>query len=385
MHTGYLVKRQFIYYFCITRYSNYIMTINMNKKLFWVAVATLVVGVSSCTKEKVTESFSLKVDAENICDDFTDVYESYYNAVGIAKDSDIMTVDIQGKNYNDCVNKFVSLLNKAEGQFSVKTNWEEAVSVVAQDSKYTEVYRKEFGANTENTEYHSDLFSWYNKSELTPKAGEYIKEYYVDTWGSRMSADGLSKKYPKSHDLNDWAGGRYVYMSAVTTRNPAEAVTGAFILKSTTGVCKKEIVYNGVTYQCSSELDNSVLPNYRNRDINEEAGGPWLFLYTTHDESTGKRLLSGTYVCRKMESFGTSSLSSTLDDFLKNQKLTIVGDELEFMPGSYAVSTEDDLNNIKLEHRDGPQERDLNYGQDMNEGAGGRYIYFLLQWEKVPE
>lgn len=359
----------------------------MNKKLIWVAVAALAVGFTSCKKDNDnhTETFSVKVDAESLCDDLTDVYEAYYDAAGIAKYSDAMTVDIQGKDYDDCVKKFVALLEKAEGQFTSKTQWDEAISVVAQDSKHVEVYEKEFGANAENEEYHADLFAYYGKNDLTPKAGEYVKELYVDTYGSKFSstADAYAKKYPQSHDLNDWAGGRYVYMSVETTTNYHEAVTGAFILKSTTGVCKREITYNGITYQCSSELDNTVYPNYRNRDLNEEAGGPWLFLYTTHNTSTGKRLLSGTYVCRKMESFGSSSLPSTLDDFLKNQKLTIVGDELEFMPGSYAVSTESDLNNIKLEHRDGPDGRDLNYGQDMNEGAGGRYIYLLLQWENA--
>jgi len=358
----------------------------MKKNLLWIAVAALTVGFASCNKDadNFTETFSVKVDADNMCDDLTDVYNAYYDAAGIAKDGSTMSIDIQGNDYDDCVGKFTSLLKKAEAEFSSRTQWDEAVSVVAQDSKYTEVYRKEFGANSKNEELQYSLFAFDGKNDVVPKAGEYVKDLYVDTYGSPFddTAERISKTYAQSKDLNWYAGGRYVYMSEETTTNQNDAVTGAFILKSTTGVCKREITYNGVKYQCSSELDNVAIPNYRNRDLNEEASGPWLFLYTTHDTATGKRLLSGIYVCSKFGLF--ESYSSTMDEYLsKNYKLAVVGDELEFMPGSYAVSTESDLNNIKLEHRDGPQERNLNYGQDMNEGAGGRYMYLLLQWETI--
>jgi len=366
----------------------------MNKKLVWFAAATLALGFASCSNEKeddtVTEIFSVKVEADALTNDLRDVYEAYYSAAGIAIDADTMCVGIAGKDSADCAKKFLALMDKAEKQFASKTQWEEEVSVIAQNSKLTEVYRKVFGANSTNSEYYADTFGGLleDADAIVPKRGVYTKDLFVDTWGEYIlfnsTAQYYAKRYPASRDLNEHAGGRYVYMSAELTENYHDAITGAFILKSTTGVCKKEIMYNGIKYQCSSELDNVAIPNYRNRDLNEEAGGPWLFLYTTHDISTGKRLLSGTYVCRKFD-IVTGSESTTLDEILKKCHIEVVGDELEFMPGSYAVSTEADLNNIKLEHRDGPDGIDLTRGQDMNEGAGGRYMYLLLQWEKDPE
>lgn len=373
----------------------------MNKKFFLAAFAAvaLTMGFTACSddenetvKNGVKETFSLKVDADEAGDDMTEVYEAYYDAAGIAKYADVMTVDIQGKDSADCAQKFIALLKKAEAKFTAKTNWEERVCVVAQDSKYTEVYRKYFGANSENGGLHFFCSSFIRQPNIYPKRGEYIRDLFVDTWGSSYRTTDVENFYKKHiylhADLNEFAGGRYVYLGEELTTNPDSAVTGAFVLKSTTGVCRRELVYNGITYQCSSELDNTVFPNYRNRDLNEDAGGPWLFLYTTHDPATGKRLMSGVFGCVGYDD------CATLDDFkgyTEKDRSTLgysikdIADEMEFMPGSYAVSTDSDLDNIKLEFRDAPYELDLKRGQDMNQGAGGAWIYVLLLWEKIAQ
>jgi len=51
------------------------------------------------------------------------------------------------------------------------------------------------------------------------------------------------------------------------------------------------------------------------------------------------------------------------------------------MPGTTDINSPEGLNNIQLNHRD-VNGYALKYGQDMNQGAGGAYLYVVCQWDE---
>ena len=74
---------------------------------------------------------------------------------------------------------------------------------------------------------------------------------------------------------------------------------------------------------------------------------------------------------------------TTLDEYIKERIVTVIGDEIEFLPGTKTIETSEGLNNIKLSRRDAPDTYNLNEGQDLNESAGGEYICLVQQWEYI--
>ncbi len=131
-------------------------------------------------------------------------------------------------------------------------------------------------------------------------------------------------------DLNSDAGGRYLQLVWKTSKARKEAITDiiAFSTKSSKNPSKTKVV-NGITYAlaCSGQ------------DFNEGAGGKYIYLYYTKDASAGDPI--GDIVVDKNESKSgyetVRKISGSSDAYKK-------GDEV-----------------------------------DMNEGAGGDYVYIHLK------
>ncbi len=80
-------------------------------------------------------------------------------------------------------------------------------------------------------------------------------------------------------DLNDGAGGDYVYLGWTTTTDPNSAITGVKILNYEGDNPPATKTSDGVTWYLAN--DGVAV------DLNEEAGGDYLFLYVTKDQSYG--------------------------------------------------------------------------------------------------
>ncbi len=144
------------------------------------------------------------------------------------------------------------------------------------------------------------------------------------------------------HDLNEEAGGDYVYLGWTKTLDPYNAITGVKVLAHTDDNPPNTLTRDGVTwYLANAGAAGSVAPRLDNWayggavDLNEDAGGDYLFLYVTKDQSYGPPL---------------SSISASANE------------ESPAAPG------------------DG-FEKVLNFNgnwQDVNDGAGGDYIYLMV-------
>ena len=367
----------------------------MYNKFLWAALGTaaLSLGFAACDDDDdnatiddgYSETYTLHFGGMG--DDASEAVKAYYAATGLADDCEEETVTVSGKDSAACNKTFRAIMTKAEDALNSKTDWEDAVSIVAHDSRDSLIYRKVYGDNGNNaTEYaRVEPLQNINGKAIAVSNTMYIKDYYVDSWSSCSGCNWYgSDKYFTYPDVNDCAGGRYVYISAEPTDNIEEAITGAFVLCcQMPDTVPHELTYNGVIYTCSSELDGETQPNYRNRDLNEKASGRWLYLYTTHDPSLGKALLWGDYTCRCQTLVLSSNgfADKPLSFFTKESgRVTCVGDIVEYLPGSVCCYSLDDLKNIKLRYRD--VDYNMEWGQELNENAGGSYYYLIQQWKK---
>lgn len=92
-------------------------------------------------------------------------------------------------------------------------------------------------------------------------------------------------------DLNDGAGGDYVYMGYKTTTDPNEAITGIIIRVGQNP--PDSISYNGYTfYLVGGEYEPNTAELGGCIDLNAGAGGDYLYIYVTRDIGFGNPLLS---------------------------------------------------------------------------------------------
>lgn len=94
-------------------------------------------------------------------------------------------------------------------------------------------------------------------------------------------------------DLNDEAGGDYVYMGYKTTTDPAQAITG--ILFRVGKNPPNSISYGGSTFYLvggSTEANTAQLGGYI--DLNARAGGYYIYTYVTRDPNYGAPLTNLT-------------------------------------------------------------------------------------------
>ncbi len=158
-----------------------------------------------------------------------------------------------------------------------------------------------------------DGYYWFNTDYGTTHS--YIKEIgmvsYEPSWaekllgitdgwdqavGMLLSMLGNNKKILE-YDLNDDAGGAYVFIGWNTTTNPSEAITGlqAYITGSSAAPAM-HYTENGVEWHLANSGCCSVAPKLNSShetgyvDLNEGAGGSYIYLYVTKDQSYGPPL-----------------------------------------------------------------------------------------------
>ena len=376
----------------------------MNKIFLLAALsaATLSLGFTACSDEddselKHSETYSLHFYTEPDADtDLQTLVNAYCSATGLSTD-DVLEFTVTKGDSTACANALLDMMEKAETALSAESNWQGESTVLVTDTRHNHIYTRCYGLNGDN----SSAYITIRKFGVTYSGSveKYVKDIYVDAfekgWGK-----GFVASYYSSCDMNEAAGGRDVYIEYVTTDDASEAVTGAFVLNSSFGDVPETLIYQGVEYTRCSLKDSSTQPNHKGADLNSESGGRFLFIYTTHDRSLGKCLLSsGAYTVFKKKSkiFGADYYPTNLYEIEEgvaglNEKYgvdfglyNVYGDLVEFMPATYHIDTAEDLSNITLQHRDAPDELDYHYGQDMSEGAGGAYIYVIMQWEKQQE
>ncbi len=195
--------------------------------------------------------------------------------------------------------------------------------------------------NTNNDTRSQDLFM----DAICIISGDKASTYYdlLDILEAKVGAwcyDGLYK------DLNDGAGGKYVYLGWTTTTDPNNAITGVRILNRGSYNSTPANTYtdaNGVVwYLANAGEAGSVAPRLDDLgdnggavDLNEGAGGDYLYLYVTKDPDYG-------------------------------------------VPLSCIAASEDEKS--PADPGDG-YEKVVNFGgfwQDVNEDAGGDYIYLSV-------
>ena len=94
-------------------------------------------------------------------------------------------------------------------------------------------------------------------------------------------------------DLNDEAGGDYVYMGYKTTTDPTQAITGIVFREGKNP--PNSISYGGATFYLvggSTEANTAKLGGYI--DLNAKAGGSYIYTYVTRDANYGAPLTAMT-------------------------------------------------------------------------------------------
>ncbi len=129
----------------------------------------------------------------------------------------------------------------------------------------------------------------------------YMK-YLVSAYsGSESTAKSLVTSTAKAtllnKDLNDGAGGDFVYIGWTTTTNPAEAITGVRVKMYTDKPSSLGAITdsNGITWYPANSGYNAEVPNLTGDgcvDLNEDAGGKYIYLYITKDQRQGPPMSS---------------------------------------------------------------------------------------------
>ena len=127
----------------------------------------------------------------------------------------------------------------------------------------------------------------------------YIASIGIDQDGSDGSTgvndckEALAGHTIIDRDLNDGAGGDYVYMGYKTTTDPSKAITG--IVFRVGGNPPDSITYGGYTFNLvggGEESNTAKEGGYI--DLNAKAGGDYIYMYVTRDSGYGAPLISMT-------------------------------------------------------------------------------------------
>lgn len=126
------------------------------------------------------------------------------------------------------------------------------------------------------------------------KASEALAKSDVDAIISRE--DAYAPKVTVNCDMNRGVHGQFIYIAYTLTANPDEAITDVKLewwnKESNAG---NTYAYNGITYNCIK------------KDFNADAGGKYIYIYSTKDRRAGAPLTELGYEADGSYSFGSSS------------------------------------------------------------------------------
>lgn len=294
----------------------------MNKiKLFALSVVVLMMGLVSCSddenenKEKQTYSCRLKIESETPVDSTLLDDEVFMDAVSgewkDLKDAFLALVlsrnfhfDLQAVNESELKKMVNDLYKSVSEQFGSK-QWDgyHLVQVYCStDGKESHLlsethFGNDLGANykekpsSSQVQYtfhpmdYADKLEWnmgykFTKKEQLPE-NKVLVEVATDGELAKVSYMGVCDM-----DLNSASQGDYVYVCGkLLSKNTEKAITHVIVLYA------KELhdmnytlSYDGRTYKMAKRYGTS------NGDLNQEAGGAYLYLMYTTDDNNGKKL-----------------------------------------------------------------------------------------------
>ena len=171
------------------------------------------------------------------------------------------------------------------------------------------------------------------------KVETYISDIFIVAGGSRVDCINDLKNRgftPIDRDLNEGAGGKYIYLGYKTTTDPKEAICDLWLDtdddESWAGW--RRCNYTGLGFSFDG-------------DLNKGAGGSYLYLYYTKDKNRNQR--GQNNACLSAITIDSNKWSSYKSDS-KNMK------------ESYSVPRENGLN------------------EDLNQGAPGSHLYMYLTY-----
>ena len=181
------------------------------------------------------------------------------------------------------------------------------------------------------------LFADFDNSKVETPVSYYIKDIYIGSsktsWVASATAMAQATQTNPNiqykiinYDLNSGVSGKYIYLAYTLTTNPDEAIKDIKIEWWSKSSGAKDTTYNGIPYTCLT------------KDLNEGAGGKYVYIYYTRNSSAGSPLKEIGIQINKNYSFGNSTSGWNV----------VVG-----------LSSNDPA--------------------DCNKGAGGPYIYMWLR------
>ena len=176
------------------------------------------------------------------------------------------------------------------------------------------------------------------KGTTLEKQNPYISEVFVAVGDTRHAALADMVQYGADGfidcDLNLDAGGDFLYLGYKRTDNAKEALTDLVVFEGKNPETSKRLDINGksVKYTLASEVD-----------LNSNAGGKWLYLYSSDSADTGNPI-KGLRVEGKTVSYLKCGVEETTVKLAKGKEIT-------------------------------------NENIDLNKSAGGEYLYLIMNRE----
>ncbi len=343
----------------------------MTKRFFLAALTAvaLTLGFTACSDDENEHSgkyeMTVSVHADEIGSDTEElavICNAYRTAFGLgqlSENTEDETTTIQGNDSLECANTIKQLCVKAEKQLE-GTTWTDRNIVSIRDiATNAAVYTHTYGAKAENgaSIEHFDRAP----GRQIPAVNTYcVADLCVD---SRSSAcyewSELWRRNYLGHDLNCCAGGNYVYpsISVLDITNVYDLILclkymvgGIYVLNNESGGNPPETFeYDGCTYTIAKDANTGKY----SFDLNHKAGGKYLYLYTTRADQTQKYLQA--YNIKIWWDDDDCSDEYERRFFVKGLTLYRNGE-------------------IKLTHPN---------GIDLNQDAGGDYIYMIADFSNV--
>jgi len=323
------------------------------------AAVALTVGFSACSDdEDVTGKYELEVNVHadamgSDVQEFVSICNAYRTAIGLDElnaNTENESVCFTGKDSLDCVASIQKCCAQAEMALNGKT-WEDKNVISIRDANTNApIYIKQYGSSADNS-ITTHTFDKVDSDFLIVKnipSHFWVTFVHIDSRSNCISPfTSFWQDNYVGRDLNVGAGGNYVYPSySGFVVNDEVGVSDSFVggmlvLKNESGLePPTEFKFENCLYTIAKDVCNRAY----SFDLNHKAGGSYLYLYTTRSSNTGK-VLRGDW----------SKIVTADHDITSNESNLVRG-------VTYWSNQTITLTYPK--------------GIDLNEGAGGDWVYW---------
>lgn len=301
----------------------------MTKRFFLAALAAvaLSMGFTACDDDDVDAGkyemeggFSI-IDFNTDSVEYKHIIDVYSQALGI--NTEDMEFTIHGKDSMDCVNNIKKCCEQAEALLTDVT-WSGVYYAEACIKDYKiSVYEHQFGQGAENSNIHELFPHWFDKPMSYPGYRNetlFTTGFSVQNNGETNPIDSDWSPYtwycsrrvnfPKDDRNNLYLCMQVAYYSVDDVKQMVknddsrlnELVGDVLVLYFYNGNYPNQFTYNGATYKvCGGGTMGEKAPI----DLNYKSGGPYMYLYVSHDVKHFNRVLNA----------GDISLFEDDDDF----------------------------------------------------------------------